>query len=92
MTTHAPMRDPVPMDTPGARAIGFDIPEWYNASAILFDNLARGHGSRIALTGPAGTRTYAQLCAEAAQVGNGLIRFGAQRGDRVICLLDDTPA
>jgi benzoate-CoA ligase family protein len=90
MTT--PMHDPVPMDTPGARTIGFHIPERYNASAILFDNLARGNGSRIALTGPAGTRTYAQLCAEAAEVGNGLIRFGAQRGDRVICLLDDTPA
>jgi benzoate-CoA ligase family protein len=88
----APMHDPVPMDTPGARAIGFDMPQRYNASAILFDNLARGLGARVAVTGPAGRRTFAELCAEAAQVGNGLVSFGASRGERVICLLDDTPA
>jgi benzoate-CoA ligase family protein len=91
-TMPMPMRDPVPMDAPGARAIGFSVPERYNASAILFDNLLRGHGGRIAVTGPAGTRTYADLCAEASAVGNGLVNYGARRGERVICLLDDTPA
>jgi benzoate-CoA ligase family protein len=90
-TTSLPVRDPVTMDAPGARAIGFSIPDRYNASAILYDNLLRGHGARIAVTGPAGKRTYAELCAEAAEVGNGLLGYGAQRGERVICLLDDTP-
>ena len=33
--------DQVPSDSPGAREIGFAIPERYNASRILFDNLAR---------------------------------------------------
>ena len=46
-------------DSAGAREIGFSIPERYNASRILFDNLAKGRGDRLALTGPAGT---AQLC------------------------------
>jgi benzoate-CoA ligase family protein len=91
-TMPLPLRDPAPMDTPGACAIGFSVPERYNASAILFDNLLRGHGRRIAVTGPAGTRTYADLCAEAGTVGNGLVNYGARRGERIICLLDDTPS
>jgi benzoate-CoA ligase family protein len=86
-----PIADPCPLDTPGARAIGFTVPERYNAASILFDNIDRGNGARTAITGPAGTRTYAELCAEASQVGNGLMGFGCKRGERVICLLDDTP-
>jgi benzoate-CoA ligase family protein len=86
-----PFHDPVPLDTPGARAIGFAPPERYNAAAILFDNLAKGNGDRIALTGPAGERTYAELCGEAAQVGHALLAFGCAAGERIICLLDDTP-
>ena len=36
----AEIADQVPRDNPGAREIGFAIPERYNASRILFDNLA----------------------------------------------------
>lgn len=50
--------DAVPADSAGAREIGFAIPQTYNASRILFDNLDRGHGDRLALTGPLGTRSY----------------------------------
>ena len=32
--------DHVPADNPGAREIGFSVPERYNASRVLFDNLA----------------------------------------------------
>ena len=84
--------DQVPPDGPGAREIGFAVPEQYNASRILFDNLARGNGARLALTGAAGTRTYAELCADAAQWGNGLVSLGLKRGDRVLMFLDDTPS
>ena len=49
--------DVVPPDSPGAREIGFAIPQTYNASRILFDNLANGRGGRMALTGPLGTRS-----------------------------------
>ena len=84
--------DRVPAENPGAREIGFAIPAQYNASRILFDNLANGHGERLALTGPAGTRSYAELCAEASRWGYGLQSLGLERGDRVLMFLDDTPA
>ena len=51
--------DQVPPDNPGAREIGFTIPERYNASRILFDNLATAAASSLALTGPG---RHAQLC------------------------------
>src|SRR5216684_2851183 len=84
--------DPVPPDSPGAREIGFSIPERYNASRILFDNLGKGRGGRPALIGPAGTRSYAELCAEASRWGHGLQSLGLKRGDRVLMFMDDTPA
>jgi benzoate-CoA ligase family protein len=86
------IRDHVPRDAAGAREIGFALPERYNASRILFDNLAHGRGDAMALTGPAGTTTYAELCAEAARWGHGFIALGLKRGDRVLLFLDDTPA
>jgi benzoate-CoA ligase family protein len=84
--------DAVPPDSPGAREIGFAIPQTYNASRILFDNLATGRGGRMALTGPLGTRSYAELCAEACRWGHGFISLGLKRGDRILMFLDDTPA
>src|SRR5207245_2865068 len=72
--------------------IGFAIPERYNASRILFDNLAKGFGDRSALVGPAGTRSYKELCADASRWGHGLQSLGLKRGDRVLLFLDDTPA
>src|SRR5258707_6550749 len=83
--------DPVPQDSAGAREIGFSIPQTYNGSRGLFDNLARGNGERLALTGPAGRRSYAQLCAEAARWGHGFLSLGLKRGDRILMFLDDTP-
>src|SRR4051794_12594699 len=84
--------DQVPHDNPGAREIGFTIPQAYNASRILFDNLAAGRGDRLALTGPAGNTTYAELCAEASRWGHGFQSLGLKRGDRILMFLDDTPA
>ena len=84
--------DAVPSDGPGAKEIGFTIPQIYNASRILFDNLAKGHGGRLALTGPLGTRSYAELCADASRWGRGFISLGLKRGDRILMFLDDTPA
>ena len=84
--------DGVPSDNPASREIGFAIPQRYNASRILFDNLAKGHGERPALTGPAGTRSYQELCAEACRWGHGFQSLGLMRGDRILLFLDDTPA
>jgi benzoate-CoA ligase family protein len=87
-----PIADAVPPDSPGAREIGFAIPQRYNASRILFDNLGKGRGDRLALTGPLGTRSYAELCTEASRWGHGFASLGLQRGDRILMFLDDTPA
>ena len=86
------VNDQVPPDCPGAREIGFSIPARYNASRILFDNLAKGHGGKLALKGPAGQRSYAELCADAARWGHGFATLGLRRGDRILLFLDDTPA
>ena len=69
--------DQVPHDSAGARARSASrFRERYNASRILFDNLAAGRGDRLALTGPAGTRSYAELCAEASRWGHGFASLG----------------
>ena len=69
----------------------FKIAERYNASDILFHNLAAGRGDRLAVTGPAGRRTFAELCVDAVRWGNALLSLGLVRGDRVLLFLDDTP-
>ena len=84
--------DKVPQDSAGAREIGFAVPQIYNASRVLFDNLAQGRGDRPALVGPCGTMSYAQLCEKACRWGNGFLSLGLLRGDRVLLFLDDTPA
>src|SRR3954453_17430274 len=84
--------DPVPSENPGVKEIGFTVPQQYNASRILFDNLGKGRANSVALTGPLGERTYSELCTEACLWGHGLISLGLQRGDRILMFLDDTPA
>lgn len=91
MTGHGIIRDQVPVDSAGTREIGFSIPEHYNASRILFDNLAAGNGDRTAVISGSGRRSYAELCADASRWGNGFASLGLQRGDRIVLFLDDTP-
>ncbi len=86
-----PIADKVLDDCPGAREIGFSLPPRYNASAVLFDNLARRNGGRPALRGPAGTLSYDALCRLASRAGNALLSLGLAPGDRVVMILDDTP-
>lgn len=84
--------DTCPDDAPGAREIGFAIPDRYNAAAVLFDNLGRANAGRVAIRHDGGTMTYAALCAAASRFGHGLLSLGLRRSDRVLLLLDDTPA
>ncbi len=83
--------DAVPIDGVAAKEISFEISERYNASEILFQNLTKGRGDRLAVTGPAGHRTYSELCADAGRWGNAFLSLGLRRGDRVLLFLDDTP-
>lgn len=87
----APIGDQVPWDSPGVLEVGFEIPPRYNASDVLFQNLKVARGERLAATGPAGARTFSQLCADANRWGNALLSLGLRRGDRVLLFLDDTP-
>jgi len=82
--------DPVG-ETAGGAEIGFDKSAHPNCSEILWQNLTRNPDT-LAVTGPAGTLTYAQLIAEAARWGNAFAAAGLQRGERIAVFLDDTPA
>lgn len=74
-----------------AASIGFDLPECYNSSRILFDNLDR-EADAPAVIHDQGIVTYRALCDEAARIGNALLDAGCAPGERVLLLLDDTPA
>jgi hypothetical protein len=91
LDAHATVSDRVPWDCPGAREIGFTLPERYNASEVLFHNLAAGRDASPAVIGPGGVRSYAQLAADAARWGNAFASLGLSRGDRILLMLDDTP-
>src|SRR5439155_18294109 len=82
--------DPVPDEAPGAREIGFVVPQRYNASQLLYDNLAT-RPDKVALVCGDRSFTYRELCALADRVGNGLTEMGLARGGRVLMLLDDGP-
>ena len=86
----ARIADPVPDDAPGAREIGFAVPERCNASALLFDNLPL-RADKTALICGERRVSYRELCALADRAGAGLTRMGLARGGRVLMLLDDTP-
>jgi len=86
----SPLADRVPWDCAGAREIGFTIPKRYNASEVLFQNLAAGRGERLAVIGPGGAHSYAQLAADAGRWGNAFLALGLSRGDRILLVLDDT--
>ena len=56
------------MDAPGATEIGFEVPEIYNASEILFRNLERHTATedeQVLSSGFACVRTRATLCVQA---------------------------
>ena len=83
--------DGVPRDNPGA-ARSASRSRSATTPAAYCSTISQGNGDRTALIGPAGTRSYAQLCEEACRWGNGFVSLGLTRGDRVLLFLDDTPA
>ncbi len=74
-----------------AAEIDFSLPERYNASRLLYDNV-EPRGGQPAVVCDAGTWTYADLAEEASRIGNTLLGLGARPGDRVLLCLDDEPA
>jgi benzoate-CoA ligase family protein len=62
------------------------------ATAFLDSNLTQERGARTALTGPAGTATYAELSALTNQIGNALLDLGVRSQQRVLLALADSVA
>ena len=85
------LKDKVQQNSPGSREIGFILPDRYNASAILFDNLKSGRGNQIALYSSGKKLTYSELCMHSCRIGNALLSQGLNRGDRVMMFFNDTP-
>jgi benzoate-CoA ligase family protein len=86
----APIEDPVGDKTVGAAELGFSKEDHPNCSEILWSNLER-NPSKLAVIGPAGSRTYAELVKDASRWGNAFKAAGLKRGDRIPFFLDDTP-
>jgi benzoate-CoA ligase family protein len=64
----------------------------FNACEYLLDRrLAAGDGPRLALTGPAGELTYAQLHDRVCRTAAGLRAIGLQPEQRVLLLMADSP-
>src|SRR5208283_5399435 len=64
----------------------------FNACEYLLDRrLAAGDGRRLALTGPAGELTYAQLYDRGCRTATGLRALGLQPEQRVLMLMADSP-
>ncbi len=82
--------DKVADDSPGSVEIGFAIPERYNASRILFDNLDAGRAGKTAIYCPRGDATYGMLAEQACRFGNAIRDRGLSHPDRVLMVLDDT--
>ena len=70
----------------------FAVPERYNASTLLDDNLAAGRGERVAIRTEHGDVTYAELHDRACRAARALGALGLQPEQRVLMVMDDTPA
>ena len=65
----------------------------FNACEYLLDRrLAAGDGERIALTGPAGELSYAQLRDRVRRTAAGLRAVGVQPEQRILMVMSDSPA
>ncbi|MET7333056.1 benzoate-CoA ligase family protein [Nonomuraea sp. NPDC005650] len=66
--------------------------ESFNASVFLVDRqVEAGRGDHPALTGPAGTMTYAQLADHVARFATGLRTLGVRPEERVLLVMSDRP-
>src|SRR6266571_4086453 len=68
------------------------MPELFNASSYLVDrHVDEGRGDRMAVTGPAGTLSYAGLVTQVRHVAAGLRELGVRPEERVVMVASDNP-
>ncbi|MEU8251587.1 benzoate-CoA ligase family protein [Nonomuraea sp. NPDC048916] len=66
--------------------------ESFNASVYLVDRqVEAGRGEHVAVTGPAGTLTYAQLADRVGHLADGLRVLGVRPEERVLLVMSDRP-
>jgi benzoate-CoA ligase family protein len=66
--------------------------EAFNASVYLLDRqVEAGRGGHLAVTGPAGSLTYAELAQRVAELASGLRALGVRPEERVLLVTSDRP-
>jgi benzoate-CoA ligase family protein len=69
-----------------------DLPERYNVGALLDANLAAGRADKVAIVCGEERFTYGELFGRVCAMGRALCALGVRREERVLLILDDTPA
>ena len=68
------------------------VPERYNASRLIDRNLDAGRAAKVAITCGDEQVTYGELARRINRMGHGLRHLGIRREERVLLVLNDTPA
>ncbi len=68
------------------------VPERYNASTLLDENIAAGRAAKIAIYSGDEQISHGDLFSRVCRMGNALRALGVGREQRVLLCLDDTPA
>jgi benzoate-CoA ligase len=71
--------------------VAVPIPERYNASLLLDQNLEAGRGNKTAIICGDEAVTYSELFARACGAATALRDLGIERGERVLLVMDDCP-
>jgi benzoate-CoA ligase family protein len=71
---------------------GSEVPDRYNASELLDRNLEAGRGDKVAIRRGDETVTYAELAERSHAFAAALREAGVRREERVLLVLDDSPA
>src|SRR4029450_3731595 len=69
-----------------------ELPERYNVGTLLDRNLEAGRGAKAAIVGEYGEVSYERLLALGCAAGGAPRGLGVQREQRVLMVMDDTPA
>ncbi len=69
-----------------------NVPERYNASVLLDQNLEAGRGDKVAISCGDEQVTYRDLLRRVSRFGSALRRRGLRREERVVMALNDSPA
>ncbi len=69
-----------------------EIPEWYNASVIVDQNLEAGRADKVAIYYGDEEVTYGELARRINRFGHALKSLGVDQEDRVLLVLNDTPS